>query len=74
MKVPNTFKNMGFCICYKGTCPTYYRNNLSGGLFCSIATCGASLERTGCSCNNCELWMEYGLTELYFCAEGAEER
>jgi hypothetical protein len=74
MKVLSTFENMGKCICYQGTCATFAQNNLSGGLFCSIARYAESLERRGCVCDSCLIWHECGLTELYFCAEGSEER
>jgi len=72
MRVTNNFTNMGKCICYKGTCATYHENNLSGGLFCSTVTCQQPLQQKGCSCNNCVVWDEYCLIDLYFCAEGSE--
>jgi len=69
-KVRYTFENMGKCLCYKGGCPTFSANKLSGGLFCSLGKCEPTPERKGCPCNSCLVWIECGVRGLYFCRHG----
>ncbi|MGZ4883384.1 MAG: DUF2769 domain-containing protein [Halobacteriota archaeon] len=67
MTVPHTYENMGKCLCYKGACPTFRHNNLSKGLFCALGKRQPLPEKKGCPCNSCLVWVECGLTGLYFC-------
>ncbi len=69
-----TYESMGKCLCYKGGCPTFKANNLSGGLFCALGKYETPPERKGCPCDSCPVWIECGLAGLYFCIEGAFER
>ncbi len=75
MNVPNTQDNYDRCICYSGRCPTYNENNLDGGLFCARGKHPKNPEKKHCLCNDCPVWEQYELGNLYYCAEGsAEER
>ena len=67
MTARHTYENMGKCLCYKGACPTFRHNNLSKGLFCAIGKRQPLPEKKGCPCNSCLVWVECGLTGLYFC-------
>ncbi len=69
-----TYESMGKCLCYKGGCPTFKANKLSGGLFCALGKYDPPPERKGCQCDSCPVWIECGLAGLYFCIGGAFEK
>ena len=65
-KVPDTDANMSRCLC--GTCPTYPGE---GGFFCAKGKSAKAIERKGCMCSGCANFSEFGLTDGYYCADGA---
>jgi len=73
MKVPNTENNAKSCLCDKGDCPTYNQGNLSKTLFCSIGKSEKVPQRIHCPCDVCPVWVEYDLSDYYYCIEGAPE-
>ena len=72
--VPYTKENTERCIC--PGCPT--RNecmkNRNQVLFCSQGKTECDLERKGCLCGECPIESEYGLTDFYYCDEGAAKK
>lgn len=55
--------------------PDVYKNNLDGGLFCAHGKHPENPEKKFCICNDCPVWEQHELGNLYYCAEGsAEER
>ncbi len=65
-KVPDTPENAARCIC--GGCPSYPGD---GGFFCAKGKSNKEIQRRGCLCGNCANFMEYGLADGYYCADGA---
>jgi hypothetical protein len=73
MKVPNTENNTKSCLCDKGDCPTYNQGNLTKTLFCSIGKSEKIPQRVRCPCDVCPVWVEYDLSDYYYCIEGAAD-
>lgn len=67
-KVPDTPEYAQRCIC--GGCPSYPEE---GGFFCARGKSANPVNRRGCVCGDCENFQEFGLSDGYFCAEGAAE-
>jgi len=70
--VPLSEHNLALCKNYCGTCPTHEDCKEGEYLFCSVGA-GQSCEtitQRGCNCPECEVWMNYGLSERYFCIQG----
>jgi len=74
MKVTNTENNVKSCLCDKGDCPTYNQGNLSKTLFCSIGKSEKVPQRVRCPCDVCPVWVDYDLSDYYYCIEGAPEQ
>lgn len=72
--VPDTEENAGMCLC--PGCPTHNecmkKNNER--IFCSRGKTDCDLERKGCLCGTCPIERKYGLTDFYYCAEGAAKK
>ncbi|MCJ7472557.1 MAG: DUF2769 domain-containing protein [Actinobacteria bacterium] len=73
MKVPDTQENLMKCIC--GSCPSHNQcmKDKMQGLFCAREKSDCEIEKKGCICGQCPLFSEYGLENLYYCINGAEE-
>ena len=71
MKVPTTPENQAKCIC--GSCPTFTKNGLKDGVFCTMGKSEKTPEMQGCSCTTCPVFAEYTLSGGYFCINGAAE-
>ncbi len=65
-KVPDTPQNEQRCIC--PGCPSYPGEGI---LYCSRGKSQKPVTRRGCICSNCANYVEYGLQDGYYCAEGA---
>jgi len=48
--------------------------NRNQRLFCSQGKTECELEKMGCLCGQCPIQGDYGLTEFYYCAEGAAKK
>ena len=72
--VPYTKENAAKCLC--PGCPTLNEcmRNRNQRLFCSGGKTECDLERKGCLCGECPIESEYGLTEFYYCDEGAAKK
>lgn len=72
--VPYTKENTARCLC--PGCPTYNEcmRNRNERLFCSQGKTECDIERKGCLCGECPIEGEYGLTEFYYCNEGAAKK
>ncbi|MGZ4902836.1 MAG: DUF2769 domain-containing protein [Halobacteriota archaeon] len=71
MRVPDTEANYNMCMCYGGDCPTYNDSDLSGGLFCSRGKSDKQVEKSDCICPDCPVQVQYDLTDIFYCDEGA---
>ena len=71
MKVPTTPENKAKCIC--GSCPTFTKNSLKVGAFCTLGKSEKTPKIQGCACTTCPVFGEYTLSEGYFCLHGAAE-
>ena len=73
MKVPDTQENLMKCIC--GSCPSHNKcmKDKMQGLFCAREKSDCKIEKKGCICGQCPLFSEYGLENLYYCINDAEE-
>jgi hypothetical protein len=69
-KVEDTREN--FKICMQGncsTCPSYPKGK-GEGLFCARVPSKAKIEKRGCNCPECPVWMDNGLSSMYYCLQG----
>lgn len=56
------------CLC--PTCPSYPKGS-GENLYCSLGASRCDIRTAGCICNNCTIWAQNKLKDLYFC--GKEE-
>ena len=67
-KVKDTQENFEICLqpgnC--ASCPTYPKGS-GEGLFCARGRSKQSLEKKGCNCPECPIWIENGLSGMYYC-------
>jgi len=70
--VPNTGENIEKCQCLE--CPIYNKcmKDHDEHLFCSRGISICDLNKTGCNCPICPIWIEYKLISLFYCEKGAE--
>ena len=71
MKVEDTEDNEEICKDFCGSCPSYPGTNK--WLFCARGKSGKKIERNGCLCPACQVYMDSNLERDYFCDEGAPE-
>ena len=67
-KIEDTPGNLAICL--KGncdTCPSYPKGS-GEGLYCVRGAGKAEIARHGCNCPDCPIWIDNGLTGLYYCA------
>jgi hypothetical protein len=58
-----------FKICMQGncsTCPSYPKDS-GEGLYCARGPSGKEIEKRGCNCPECPVWMDNGLSSMYYC-------
>jgi methylamine---glutamate N-methyltransferase subunit C len=68
-KVEDTVQN--FEICMQGncsTCPSFPKDSAEG-LYCARGLSKHSIERKGCNCPECPVWIDNGLSGMYFCVK-----
>ena len=72
--VPDTEENTEMCLC--PGCPTHNEcmKDNNERLFCSRGKTSCDLEKRGCLCGTCPVERNYGLTDFYYCAEGAAKK
>lgn len=71
-KVEDTQEN--FKICMQGncsTCPSYPKESTEG-LFCAKGPSKRSIEKRGCNCPECQVWIDNGLSGMYYCSKSAQ--
>jgi len=67
VKVKDTQQN--FEICMQGNCsacPSYPKAS-GEGLYCARVPSNYTLEKRGCNCPECPLWIGTGLSGMYYC-------
>lgn len=60
-----------FDICMQGncdTCPSYPKES-GEGLYCARGASSQPIEKKGCNCPECKVWMDNGLSGMYYCAQ-----
>jgi methylamine---glutamate N-methyltransferase subunit C len=60
-----------FRICMQGncsTCPSFPKEPREG-LYCARGPSKAAIEKRGCNCPVCPVWMDNGLSGMYYCAK-----
>ncbi len=72
--VPYTKENTSKCLC--PGCPTINEcmKNRNQHLFCAGGKTECEVEKKGCLCGECPVESEFGLTEFYYCTEGAAKK
>ena len=63
-----------FEICMQGncsTCPSYPKNSQEG-LFCARGQSKHAIEKRGCNCPECPVWIDSGLSGMYYCTKPAK--
>ncbi|MHC4617273.1 MAG: DUF2769 domain-containing protein [Planctomycetota bacterium] len=48
------------------SCPSYPKGK-GEGLYCARGRSNCEIERKGCNCPECPVWLNNGLTAMYFC-------
>jgi len=73
--VPDTEQNVAICKKFCGTCPSHDQCKADEFLFCSRGNSINSddITQKGCNCPECEVWINYGLSSMYYCISGAAE-
>ncbi len=70
-KVEDTIEN--FKICMQGNCsgcPSYPKDKAEG-LYCARHKSKVEIKKKGCNCPECPIWLNNGLSGMYYCIEGA---
>ena len=72
--VQDTEENAELCLC--PGCPTHNEcmKDNNERLFCSRGKTNCDLEKKGCLCGTCPVERNNGLTDFYYCAEGAAKK
>lgn len=66
-KVKDTQEN--FEMCMQGNCsdcPSYPEKS-GEGLYCARGASKAPVEKRGCNCPECPVWINNGLSSMYYC-------
>lgn len=77
-KIEDTKEN--FEICMQGncsTCPSYPKESqaglyCTGGLYCARGPSKHAIEKRGCNCPECPVWIDSGLSGMYYCTKLAK--
>ena len=69
-RVEDTIENERICQQICGSCPSY-PGDQEEWLFCARDKSSGTVERKGCNCPECEIWMNGGLSGMYYCLRGA---
>jgi hypothetical protein len=67
IEVNNTEEN--YKICMQGNCDTCpsFCGQKGEGLFCARGPSKVTAEKKGCNCPECPIWINYGLSNMYYC-------
>jgi len=72
-KVENTQENFNICMQrHCSTCPSYPKGSREG-LYCAREPSVHNIEKKGCNCPECPVWMNNGLSGMYYCIKGKSE-
>ncbi len=71
-KVEDTAENFGICMQQSNCrgCPSYAGEGKEG-LYCARGKSANKVERKGCNCPECPVWIDNQLKGMYFCDRGA---
>lgn len=72
-KIEDTKEN--FEICMRGNCsgcPSYPKKSQEG-LYCARGPSKHVIEKRGCNCPECPVWIDGGLSNMYYCAKPAKD-
>ncbi|NIO37845.1 DUF2769 domain-containing protein [Candidatus Bathyarchaeota archaeon] len=67
-EVEDNKKNVEICRDFCGSCPSY--PGTKEWLFCSRGRSRRKIEKGGCLCPSCQVYMDCDLSSQYFCTEG----
>lgn len=69
-KVEDNKENYDICLLGNcATCPSYPKE-AGEGLFCARGKSKAKIEKKGCNCPECPVWINSGLSGMYYCLRG----
>lgn len=64
--VADTEQNYQMCMAFCGECPSY--PEVEGeALYCARGPSDEEIDREGCKCKECPVWVKYGLKNEYYC-------
>jgi hypothetical protein len=68
-KVENNAHN--FEMCMEGNCSACpsYPHREGEGLYCARGPSPSRVDKKGCNCPECPIWIQNGLSGMYFCAK-----
>ena len=70
-KVDDTPENERICLngnC--STCPSY-PGGAAEALYCARGRSKCELDKKGCNCPECPIWIDNGLAGMYYCVKGS---
>ena len=65
-EVEDNGENFQICLDNCGKCPSY-PDIEDEALYCARGRSSAQIQRNGCSCPDCPLWVTCGLSGTYYC-------
>lgn len=67
-QIEDTPENFKICMQKNcNTCPSFPRGK-GEGLYCARGPSQLPIEKNGCNCPECPLWIDAGLSQMYYCA------
>ncbi|MFZ0035466.1 MAG: DUF2769 domain-containing protein [Sedimentisphaerales bacterium] len=71
-KVEDTGENFEICMQNNcSTCPSYPKKSQER-LYCIRGQSKHAVEKKGCNCPECPIWINNGLSGMYYCAKPAQ--
>jgi hypothetical protein len=64
-KVEDNEKNVEICTNFCGICPSYLGTD--EWLFCARSKSTKKISKKGCLCPSCQVYIDYELSDNYFC-------
>lgn len=65
-RVEDTPENEKLCMPYCGKCPSYPKGSKEW-LYCARGPSKQPIGKKGCNCPECPVWVNAGLTGMYYC-------
>ena len=64
--VEDNAENLSICLDNCGSCPSY-PGDREEALYCARGPSSQQVDKKGCNCPECPLWINCGLSAMYYC-------